>query len=91
MIIEKVIIIFRHILPPHCRNISIMAGLVQYVLVRSDLKSTWPLGAVIAQACHACTAIIYQFRNDEHVINYTSDMDNMHKCVLEVKTLLPYS
>ena len=61
-----------------------MSGLVQYVLVRGDLKSTWPLGAIIAQACHACTAVIYQFRNDENVVNYTSDMDNMHKCVLEV-------
>jgi peptidyl-tRNA hydrolase len=62
-----------------------MSGLVQYVLVRADLRGTWPLGAIIAQACHACTAVIYQFRNDENVVMYTTDMDNMHKCVLEVK------
>ena len=64
-----------------------MSGLVQYVVVRADLRSTWPLGAIIAQACHACTAVIYQFRNDEHVVNYTADMDNMHKCVLEVQLI----
>ena len=61
-----------------------MNSLVQYVLVRSDLAKTWPVGAIIAQACHGCTAVIYQHRNDENVIKYTEDMDNMHKCVLEV-------
>ena len=66
-----------------------MTGLVQYVLVRSDLK-TWPLGAVIAQACHGCTAVIYQYRNDENVVKYTEDLDNMHKCVLEVSELFTF-
>jgi peptidyl-tRNA hydrolase len=34
--------------------------LVQYVVVRSDLASSWPLGAIIAQACHACVAALAQ-------------------------------
>ena len=61
-----------------------MAGLVQYILVRGDLAKTWPLGALVAQACHAATAVIYQFKDDENVIQYTNDIDNMHKCILEV-------
>jgi hypothetical protein len=37
--------------------------LVQYVVVRGDLlaKQAWPLGAVLAQACHAATAAIHLF------------------------------
>ncbi|XP_033646516.1 putative peptidyl-tRNA hydrolase PTRHD1 [Asterias rubens] len=60
---------------------------VQYVVVRGDLLQTlkWPTGAVIAQACHACTAALHLFRNDENVIQYTADLDNMHKVVLEAK------
>ena len=61
-------------------------GMIQYVLVRGDLRKSWPLGAIIAQACHACTAIIFQHKDDENVIKYTSDIDNMHKCVLEIKS-----
>ena len=36
------------------------AVLVQYVVVRSDLAASWPLGAVVAQACHACVAALAQ-------------------------------
>ena len=63
-----------------------MSGLVQYVIVRSDLAKTWPLGALIAQACHACTAVMYLHKEDSHVLNYTADLDNMHKCILEVRS-----
>ena len=40
--------------------------LVQYVVVRGDLAQAlkWPLGAVVAQACHACTAVAYLWRDD---------------------------
>ncbi|XP_071950911.1 putative peptidyl-tRNA hydrolase PTRHD1 [Antedon mediterranea] len=64
-----------------------MASLVQYVVVRSDLLRNlkWPTGAVIAQACHACTAVIHQFNGDSNVTQYLSDLDNMHKVVLEAK------
>lgn len=63
-----------------------MSGVVQYVVVRGDLARTmgWPLGAVVAQACHACTAVIHLFYNDAHTQAYLADLDNMHKVVLEV-------
>ena len=56
-------------------------GLVQYVVVRSDLLTTlsWPVGAVIAQACHACTAVAHVYQEDENMQRYLSDIDNMHK------------
>lgn len=60
--------------------------IVQYVIVRGDLIRTlnWPVGAVLAQACHAVTAAIHLFYKDEIVQTYLSDLDNMHKIVLEV-------
>lgn len=63
-----------------------MSGIVQYVVVRGDLARTmgWPLGAVVAQACHACTAVIHLFYNDAHTQAYLADLDSMHKVVLEV-------
>ncbi|XP_077990437.1 putative peptidyl-tRNA hydrolase PTRHD1 [Glandiceps talaboti] len=63
------------------------APLVQYVVVRGDLLHAlkWPIGAVIAQACHACTAVLHTFYNDPNVQQYTSDLDHMHKVVLEAK------
>jgi peptidyl-tRNA hydrolase len=63
-----------------------MAGqLIQYIVVRADLLKTlnWPVGAVIAQACHACCAVTYLFHNDPHTQEYLKDLDNMHKVVLE--------
>ena len=64
-----------------------MSYLVQYVVVRGDLykKLKWPIGALIAQACHACSAVIYLFKEDPNVVQYTSDIDHMHKVVLEVR------
>ena len=62
------------------------APLVQYVVVRSDLIHAlkWPTGALIAQACHACSAVIHLFHDDPSTKAYTADLDNMHKVVLEV-------
>ncbi|XP_026993770.2 putative peptidyl-tRNA hydrolase PTRHD1 [Tachysurus fulvidraco] len=59
--------------------------LVQYVVVRSDLihALSWPLGAVITQACHAATAAIHMNYNDPDTQEYLSDLDNMHKVVLQ--------
>merc|ERR1712183_492238 len=67
--------------------LTIMTSLVQYVVVRADLRSTlqWPLGALIAQACHACTAVFSLYRDDGNVLEYTADLDNMHKVVLQCK------
>ena len=60
--------------------------IIQYVVVRGDLVSRmqWPTGALIAQACHACTAVTHLFYKDEITQEYLGDIDNMHKCVLEV-------
>eukprot|EP00118_Oscarella_pearsei_P028057 m.311496 g.311496 ORF g.311496 m.311496 type:complete len:118 (+) comp73270_c0_seq1:18-371(+) len=60
-------------------------SLVQYVVVRGDLlkKLGWPVGAVIAQACHACTAVTHEHRDDEETAKYLTDLDRMHKVVLE--------
>ncbi|XP_064781257.1 putative peptidyl-tRNA hydrolase PTRHD1 [Oncorhynchus masou masou] len=59
--------------------------LVQYVVVRSDLVNTlsWPLGAVISQACHAATAAIHLNYNDPDTQEYLAELDSMHKVVLQ--------
>ncbi|KOC65768.1 Putative peptidyl-tRNA hydrolase PTRHD1 [Habropoda laboriosa] len=63
-----------------------MSDLIQYVVVRGDLLKTmeWPVGAVIAQACHACVAVIDLFHNDSYTQAYLANLDGMHKVVLEV-------
>lgn len=63
-----------------------MANLVQYIVVCGDLvrKWNWPLGAVIAQCCHATTAVNHIHRDDASTVSYFSDLDRMHKVVLEV-------
>ena len=40
-----------------------MGTIVQYILVRGDLllREGWPVGAVLAQACHAATAAIHLY------------------------------
>ncbi|KAI5711944.1 putative peptidyl-tRNA hydrolase PTRHD1 [Diaphorina citri] len=61
-------------------------NIVQYILVRGDLisKLEWPLGAVVAQACHASSAAIHLFYDDPVTQSYLKDLDNMHKVILEV-------
>lgn len=56
-------------------------GLVQYVVVRQDLFTSlaWPVGAVIAQACHATAAVTHLFHSDDNMKTYLADLDNMHK------------
>ncbi|KAM7396000.1 hypothetical protein PAMA_007332 [Pampus argenteus] len=58
--------------------------LVQYVVVRSDLvhRLSWPLGAVITQACHAATAAVHLHYADPDTQRYLSELDFMHKVVL---------
>lgn len=65
-------------------------NLVQYVLLRSDLLKDlgWSIGALVAQACHASTAVLHIFKEDEHTIQYLNNLDNMHKVVLEVSIAL---
>lgn len=66
-----------------------MPNLVQYVIVNKDIitKLGWPLGAVIAQCCHATTAVGHLYGDDEDVKTYFGDVDNMHKVVLEVSSI----
>lgn len=60
-------------------------NLVQYIVVRKDLlKSGWPTGALITQACHACVAVIHQFYDKVDTQKYLGDVDRMHKVTLEV-------
>ena len=63
------------------------SNIVQYIVVRSDLIKTlnWPVGALLAQACHATTAVMHLFYQNEETQNYLKDLDNMHKIVLCVK------
>lgn len=60
---------------------GIVAGLVQYVVVRNDLLTSlgWPVGAVIAQACHATTAVTHLYHEDDNTQRYLADLENMHK------------
>jgi len=62
---------------------SIDDVVVQYVVLRRDLwkEMDWPLGSVVAQACHASTAILWQCREDDVVGSYCAqeNLDNMHK------------
>lgn len=69
-----------------CESKIIMANLVQYVVVSADIvrKLNWPLGAVIAQCCHATTAVNHLHRDDAATVSYFTDLDRMHKVVLEV-------
>lgn len=62
-----------------------MAKLVQYIIVNGEIAKTWPKGALIAQCCHAVAAVNHLF-SDTETAEYFSDLDNMHKVVLEVRT-----
>ena len=64
--------------------------LVQYVIVRTDLitRLKWPVGAVIAQACHATTAVNHLFYNHKNTQEYFIELDSMHKVCLSHYYLL---
>ena len=69
--------------------------LVQYIILRKDLipkgmkasKGEWSWGAIIAQACHASTACLHTFREDSNVKSYLSQMESMHKVILQAPDL----
>ncbi|SCP05158.1 peptidyl-tRNA hydrolase PTRHD1, putative [Plasmodium ovale] len=61
--------------------------IVQYVLVNKEiLDKKWPLGSIIAQACHACIAVIAENFDDQVVKEYVSpeNINNMHKVILKI-------
>ena len=61
--------------------------LVQYILLRRDMKKmkNYNDGAIIAQACHASTAILFKTTDDELTKAYLQDTDRMHKIILSVE------
>ncbi|KRZ70662.1 Protein VPRBP [Trichinella papuae] len=63
-----------------------MEKIVMYIVVRSDLakRLNWTSGAVIAQACHATSAVLWKFRDDPLVSQYMQVIGNQVKVVLEV-------
>ena len=57
--------------------------IVQYVVIRKDLWTDmkWPLGSVVAQACHASTAAMFLHFDDEITAKYVAaeNVNSMHK------------
>ena len=57
--------------------------IVQWVVLRRDLWQDlgWPLGAVVAQACHASTAAVFSHLSDDLTQEYihADNIDHMHK------------
>lgn len=62
---------------------------VQFVVLRRDLWRSlgWPLGAVVAQGCHAAVAAVWEGREDPGTLQYCAPeaLPHMTKVVLEVK------
>ncbi|KYO01800.1 conserved protein, unknown function [Plasmodium gaboni] len=61
--------------------------IIQYILVNKEIiDKKWPLGSVIAQACHACIAVIAENMDDQIVKDYLSPehINNMHKVILKI-------
>ncbi|XP_006835298.1 PREDICTED: putative peptidyl-tRNA hydrolase PTRHD1 [Chrysochloris asiatica] len=60
--------------------------LVQYLVLRKDLSQapfSWPVGALVAQACHAATAALHVHRDHPHTAAYLRELGRMRKVVLE--------
>ena len=60
--------------------------IVQYILLRRDLKKmkNYNDGAIIAQACHASSAILFKNIYDDLTKSYLTDVDRMHKIILGI-------
>jgi len=61
--------------------------IIMYFILRSDLisKLNWPLGAVFTQVAHAASACIWTFKDDQYVLEYMRDIENMHKVTLKIE------
>ncbi|KAH8862909.1 peptidyl-tRNA hydrolase PTRHD1 [Schistosoma japonicum] len=59
---------------------------VQYILLRRDISTVlnWPLGAIVAQGCHAATAAITSYFTHPDTVYYLKEINRMHKIVLGV-------
>ena len=60
--------------------------LIQHIVLRKDLAAVlgWPLGSVIAQACHASVAALAQHSTEKVVATYLEDVESMRKVVVEI-------
>ncbi|KAL1923324.1 uncharacterized protein VTP21DRAFT_8304 [Calcarisporiella thermophila] len=63
--------------------------LTMFIIIRRDLIKSlgWNTGSVIAQASHASTAVLWQYKDTPATQEYLSNLDTMHKVVLETKNL----
>ena len=54
-------------------------AIAQYVVIRKDLVDSlkWPLGSVLAQACHAAVAAVWIFKDHPDTIQYCDKLDSM--------------
>lgn len=65
--------------------------IVQYIIIRRDLRGEkgWPLGSLVAQACHASVAVVASAlgASDDATREYVheTNVDTMRKVVLETK------
>ena len=57
---------------------------IQYVLIITDNVAGWPLGAIVAQGCHAVTACMAKFRELPEYQEYIADenIGQMRKALL---------
>ncbi|XP_060106287.1 putative peptidyl-tRNA hydrolase PTRHD1 [Heteronotia binoei] len=61
-------------------------ALVQYVVLRGDLRCeplSWPLGALVAQACHAALAVTHAYYDHPDTGTYLAQGGSMRTVVLE--------
>ena len=62
---------------------AVPEDLVQYIVLRKDLWTElhWPLGSVVAQACHASTAALWLSKDSAATASYCAPdkLDSMHK------------
>ena len=63
--------------------------ILQYVILRKDLvgkKSSFSLGANMAQACHAAGAAIFKTFTSPHTTEFLSSLEDMTVCVLSIES-----
>ncbi|NXH60140.1 PTRD1 hydrolase, partial [Rhabdornis inornatus] len=71
---------------PYGNMAATAASLVQYVVLRGDLARpprSWPLGAVVAQGCHAALAAVHGYREHPDTGAYLEQGGAMRTVVLE--------
>ncbi|NWZ37179.1 PTRD1 hydrolase, partial [Brachypodius atriceps] len=71
---------------PYNMAAATAAVLVQYVVLRGDLARpplSWPLGAVVAQGCHAALAAVHGYREHPDTGAYLEQGGAMRTVVLE--------